>query len=120
MFVMFRVGSGLCEELITRSEESFRVCVCVCVCVCVIVCDIETETSIVRWPRSDLGNCATEEKIATVTSARFYWAPIRHQPSSLIVLLILSFISYSLSFFIISLFFSLFLNSFLYLILLIS
>jgi hypothetical protein len=29
------VGSGLCEELITRSEESYRVCVCVCVCVCV-------------------------------------------------------------------------------------
>ena len=27
------VGSGLCDELITRSGESYRVCVCVCVCV---------------------------------------------------------------------------------------
>jgi len=31
VYVAFRVGSG--EELITRSEESCRVCVCVCVCV---------------------------------------------------------------------------------------
>ena len=28
------VGSGLCYELIIRSEESYRVCMCVCVCVC--------------------------------------------------------------------------------------
>ena len=27
------VGSGHCDELITRSEESYRMCVCVCVCV---------------------------------------------------------------------------------------
>jgi len=26
---------GLCDELISRSEERCRVCVCVCVCVCV-------------------------------------------------------------------------------------
>ena len=29
MFVVYCVGSGLSEELITRSEESYRVCVCV-------------------------------------------------------------------------------------------
>jgi len=36
--LMCCVGSGLCDELITRSEQSYRVCVCVCVlCVsCVI------------------------------------------------------------------------------------
>jgi hypothetical protein len=28
-------GSGLCEELITRPEESYRLC-------CVVVCDLET------------------------------------------------------------------------------
>jgi hypothetical protein len=28
-------GRGLCVGLITRPEESYRVCVCVCVCVCV-------------------------------------------------------------------------------------
>jgi hypothetical protein len=27
-------GRGLCDGLITRPEESYRVCVCVCVCVC--------------------------------------------------------------------------------------
>jgi hypothetical protein len=27
--------TGLCHGLITRSEESYRLCVCVCVCVCV-------------------------------------------------------------------------------------
>jgi len=32
------VGSGLCDELITRSDESYRVCVGVCACVCVWVC----------------------------------------------------------------------------------
>jgi hypothetical protein len=26
------VGSGLCDELITRSEESYRVCVCLILC----------------------------------------------------------------------------------------
>jgi len=34
------VGSGLYDELITRLEESYRVCVCVCVCVCVKSCVI--------------------------------------------------------------------------------
>jgi hypothetical protein len=29
--------SGLCDVLITRSEESYRHCVCVCVCVYVCV-----------------------------------------------------------------------------------
>jgi hypothetical protein len=31
------VVSGLCDGLITRSEEPYRVCVCVCVCVCLSV-----------------------------------------------------------------------------------
>ena len=29
------VGRGLCDELITRPEESYRLC-------CVVVCDLET------------------------------------------------------------------------------
>jgi hypothetical protein len=38
VFVVCYVRSGLCDELITRSEEFYRVCVCV------IVCDLETST----------------------------------------------------------------------------
>jgi hypothetical protein len=38
MFIKSCAGSGFCDELITWSEESYRVCVCVCVCVCMFVC----------------------------------------------------------------------------------
>jgi hypothetical protein len=38
VFVVCCVGGGLCDRLIIRSEESYRVCVCVCVCVCVSNC----------------------------------------------------------------------------------
>jgi len=85
-------------------------------CVCLIVCDVETST--VRWPKPDLGSCAAEEKNATVTSAAFNWAPTHPPPHppplhhfSHVVLSLFSLISF---------FFSLFLNSFLLLILLIS
>ena len=30
VFVVCCIGSGLCDELITRSEEFFRLCVSVC------------------------------------------------------------------------------------------
>ena len=43
--------SGLCEGLIARSKESYRVCLCLFLSVCLIVCDPETSTS--RWPRPD-------------------------------------------------------------------
>ena len=46
---MWCVGSGLCEELITR-WECYRLCVCVCVCL--IVYHLETLT--VRRPASEL------------------------------------------------------------------
>jgi hypothetical protein len=48
------VGSGLCVGLITRLEESYRVCVCVCI----IVYDLETST--MRRSRSELGCCDTK------------------------------------------------------------
>jgi hypothetical protein len=50
VFVVYCVGSGFCDELITRSEESYRVSVCVCVCVCLIVCDLETSTRVGLGP----------------------------------------------------------------------
>ena len=55
MFVVCCVGSGFCDEVITRLEESYRVYVCVCV----IVCDIEGST--MRRPKPDLVGCATEK-----------------------------------------------------------
>jgi hypothetical protein len=42
VFCVCCVGSGLCDELNTRSEESYRVCV-------IIVWDLETST--MRWTR---------------------------------------------------------------------
>ena len=38
VFVVCCAGSGVCDGLVTRSEESYRVCVCVCVCVSNYVC----------------------------------------------------------------------------------
>ena len=69
MSVVFAVccaGSGLCDELITRSEEYYRVCVCVlCVCVCVCVSAFGLETSKMRRRILELGRCATEKKLLT-------------------------------------------------------
>ena len=57
VFCVCCVGSGLCEELITRSEETYRVCVCVCVCL--IACDVETSTT--KRPRPDLTYSVTKK-----------------------------------------------------------
>ena len=56
VFVVCCVGRGHCDDVITRTEKSYRVFVCVCVCL--IVCDLETTTT--RRPKPDLGSCATE------------------------------------------------------------
>jgi hypothetical protein len=45
---------GLCDELITRPEESYRLC-------CIVVCDLET--SRIRRPWPALGRSATEKKL---------------------------------------------------------
>ena len=49
IFVCY-IGNGLCNELITHSEESYGGCVCL------IVCDQETPAR--RWPRPKFGYCA--------------------------------------------------------------
>jgi hypothetical protein len=56
------VGSDLCDELITLSEDFYHVCmyICVCVCLSLIVCDLGTST--VRRPRSRLGWLRHREK----------------------------------------------------------
>jgi len=49
-------GTGLCDALITRPEESYRLC-------CVVVCDLETSRMRRPWPA--LGRSATGKKNAT-------------------------------------------------------
>jgi len=46
-------GRGLCDDLITRPEESYRLW-------CVVVCDLETSRMRRPWPA--LGRSATEKK----------------------------------------------------------
>jgi hypothetical protein len=50
------VGSGLCDGLITRSENPYWVCACVWLFVCGL------GFSNIRWPGSHLGCNATETK----------------------------------------------------------
>jgi len=56
-------GRGLCDELITRPEESYRLW-------CVVVCDLIT--SRMRRPWLALGRSATEKKVEDIWS-RFAW-----------------------------------------------
>jgi hypothetical protein len=49
------VDSGLCDELITLTQEYYRLCVCVSNCVW-------SRNLTLRRPRPDLGCCATEKK----------------------------------------------------------
>jgi hypothetical protein len=61
-FVVFHVGSDFRSELITHSEESYRVC-----CVCLIVCDLKPSRT--RRSRPDLGCCATDNKLLIIPAA---------------------------------------------------
>ena len=64
-------GRGLCDELITRPEESYRLC-------CVVVCDQETSRMRRPWPA--LGRSATgKQKKILRYSVRATW------PASLIL-----------------------------------
>ena len=47
-------GKGLCDELITRPEESYRLW-------CVVVCDLETSRMRRPWP--ELGRSATAKRV---------------------------------------------------------
>jgi hypothetical protein len=70
LFVVFCVGSGLCDWLITRPEQSYRLCVCL------TVCDLETST--VRRPSPEVGCWVTER----IISCGLY---VKHMPYSGIV-----------------------------------
>jgi len=49
------LGRGLCDELITRPEESYRLW-------CVVVCDLETSWMRRPWPT---GRCCAKNKLIT-------------------------------------------------------
>ena len=81
-FVVFCVGSGLCDELITCPAESHRkLCVCVCVCVCaralafVCACVFVCEREILKpQQRSSLRSslAVRPQKINCKSSLMFY------------------------------------------------
>jgi len=60
-------GSGLCDELITRPEESYWLW-------CVVVCDLETSWMRRPWPA--LGRSATEKKILFLR--RIWWDSVKN------------------------------------------
>jgi len=60
------VGSGFWDVLITRTEDSYRVCVCVCVYL--TSCDLESST---MWQPTYEFVCRTTEK---TESCLFYYA----------------------------------------------
>jgi len=45
VFVVCCVAGSLCDEPITRSEESYRVCMCVCVSNCVWSINLNNEAA---------------------------------------------------------------------------
>jgi hypothetical protein len=49
-------GRGLCDELITRPEESYRLC-------CVVVCDLTTSCMRRPWPAS---GCSAKKKMLSI------------------------------------------------------
>ena len=54
------LGSGLCDEGITRSEESYRVCL--------TMCDLETTT--MRWPTPSLAVAQNKMKVNNMYNAQ--------------------------------------------------
>ena len=58
-------GRGLCDKLVTRLEESYRMC-------CVVVCDLETSSMRRPWPA--LGCRATEKKHINYILVRIYFS----------------------------------------------
>jgi len=58
-------GRGLCDALITRLEESYRLW-------CVVVCDLETSRMRRPWPA--LGRGAKKKMVLSDLSCRSYWA----------------------------------------------
>jgi len=62
-------GRGLCDELITRPEESYRLC-------CVVVCDLESSTMGAPYIYIyDISNLKVNNLTLILLTWRKYWAP---------------------------------------------
>jgi hypothetical protein len=81
MFVCFECcvlsDRGLCDELITRPEESYRLW-------CVVVCDVETSRK--RKPGPALGRSATEKKSNVVLNHTRPVLPIMEDAAGISIL----------------------------------
>jgi hypothetical protein len=71
MFICFECcvlsGRGLCNDLITRPEESYRLC-------CVVVCDLETLWMRRPWPTG--GYCARNKKNKRMPYLKIWMTPL--------------------------------------------
>ena len=68
---LYCVGSGLCDELIARSEQSHRMCVCLC----------GLETSTVSGPMPDVGCRATAHAVFELLLSKYLvytWVCIKY------------------------------------------
>jgi hypothetical protein len=65
VFVLCYIGRGVCYEPITRSGESYRVCVCVCL----IACYLETSRNSCGLDQS----CAVGQQRIKRTNITVYW-----------------------------------------------
>ena len=66
-------GRGLCDGLIARPEESYRLW-------CVVVCDLETSRMRRPWPA--LGRSATKKNTHFVVSKQSHWGTFGHFTTS--------------------------------------
>jgi len=61
-------GRGLCDELITRPEKSYRLW-------CVVLCDLETSCMRRPWPT---GGCCAKNKQTIISSKNIYYKATIH------------------------------------------
>jgi hypothetical protein len=64
------LGWGLCEEMITRQEDSYRLC-------CVVECDLDTSWMRRPWPTGGLSPQIENEAISVLDDRLFVWPPSR-------------------------------------------
>jgi len=67
-------GRGLCDELITRPEESYRLC-------CVVVCDLEISRIGAPYIH-DVSNLRVNDRYSLTTSFCLFYIPQSNKPAN--------------------------------------